>query len=219
MRASALKRSGGLRLATCDMVVCRRRSRSATLRASVKNGSDAHEIVADVIDDLTIACRARAIELVLQVPVIERRIVAVANCALELVAVAPFVDHRVPALAVVRRLDQGKGQIAQCVFVVGEIVGRDRRAISDRSFLADPVVNAVTDRMRDPACRDRPCSSSPTARATRERPKLPPVSYRVGNSCASTSVAPLSDAQAVDGRRSAPEDASAARPASAFVSM
>src|SRR4029077_11796703 len=57
-----------------------------------------------------------------------------------------------PALPVVRRLDQGKGEIAQRALVVGQIIERDRAADMNRRLLSDPGVNVCVDqRLLQPA--------------------------------------------------------------------
>ena len=112
---------------------------------------DAHDVVADVVDQLIVARGARAQHFSLQMPVISGRIER-PQFALERSLGAVFVDHGVPADPVVRRLDQGKRKIAQRVFVLGEVIGGDRRTGAGRSFLADPGMNIVGDeRIAQPA--------------------------------------------------------------------
>ena len=65
---------------------------------------------------------------------------------------AVFEDDGVPALPVVRRLDQGKGEIAQRALVVGQVIDRDRTASLRCGLLSDPGMNIVVDqRLLQPA--------------------------------------------------------------------
>ena len=71
---------------------------------------------------------------------------------LEVVRHAPFAEHAVPTLAVVGRLDQLIGVVAQEYFVVGQVELRDRGTATAGCVAADPGVDAVgPDRGSHPA--------------------------------------------------------------------
>ena len=103
------------------------------------------DVVARVGDDLRIGRRLRAaIDLVQLVEIcgaVERRRIS------GIVAETVFAQHAVPAAAIVGRLDQRIGAVAQLALLIGGAEFGDRPADRDRRVAADPVMHVVADEL------------------------------------------------------------------------
>ena len=108
---------------------------------------DAHDVVANVVVQLIVARRRRAIIDRHQMRVIGAG-VDDPQVAAEVPLLAVFEHDRIPPLAVVWRFDQRKCEIAQRALVLGEIVERNRPAGVQRGFLPNPGVNVIGDGRR-----------------------------------------------------------------------
>jgi hypothetical protein len=111
------------------------------------------DVVAGVGDDLRIGrCLRAAIDLVQLVEIlgaIERpRFVGI-------VRETVFAQHAVPAAAVVRRLDQRIGAVAQVTLLIGGAEFGDRAADSGDGVAADPVMHVVGDKLGPGCVRNR----------------------------------------------------------------
>ena len=116
-------------------------------------------------------------------------------------------------MPIVGRLDQRKGEIAQRAFVVGEIVGGDRRADAGRGLLADPGMDIVGDQRVAQSAEIADAGAAGKNEKQRERPRQGSPSDRIGNGLrGDIDASPFSGVSPVGGRRCPPADAYGVRP-------